>query len=111
MPLTGIEPVRYRYRGILSPLRLPVPPQRHNMVIVAQKGGNVNLPAGCFCTKRARKYPAALKARNFLPVQMVSAEKVQKIQILPLVLLAVICYTDMVCLDRCAHFTVCGRFG
>ena len=29
VPLTGIEPVRYCYRGILSPLRLPVPPQRH----------------------------------------------------------------------------------
>ena len=57
VPLTGLEPVRYRYRGILSPLRLPVPPQRHNMVIVAQKGGNVNLPAGCFCTKRPRDYP------------------------------------------------------
>ncbi len=28
VPLTGIEPVRYFYRGILSPLRLPVPPQR-----------------------------------------------------------------------------------
>ena len=23
---TGIEPVRYRYRRILSPVRLPVPP-------------------------------------------------------------------------------------
>ena len=29
VPLTGLEPVRYLYRGILSPLRLPVPPQRH----------------------------------------------------------------------------------
>ena len=28
MPLTGLEPVRYRYRGILSPLCLPIPPQR-----------------------------------------------------------------------------------
>ena len=29
VPLTGIEPVRCRHRGILSPLRLPIPPQRH----------------------------------------------------------------------------------
>ena len=29
VPLTGLEPVRYRYRGILSPLCLPIPPQRH----------------------------------------------------------------------------------
>ena len=28
VPLTGIEPVRCFHRGILSPLRLPVPPQR-----------------------------------------------------------------------------------
>ena len=30
VPLTGVEPVRYCYRGILSPLRLPIPPQRQN---------------------------------------------------------------------------------
>ena len=29
VPLTGLEPVWYLYRGILSPLRLPIPPQRH----------------------------------------------------------------------------------
>ena len=29
---TGIEPVRYRYRRILSPVRLPVPPLKLNMV-------------------------------------------------------------------------------
>ncbi len=28
VPLTGVEPVRYCYRGILSPLCLPIPPQR-----------------------------------------------------------------------------------
>ena len=28
VPLTGLEPVQYRYRGILSPLCLPIPPQR-----------------------------------------------------------------------------------
>ena len=34
MPLTGVEPVRYFYRGILSPLRLPVPPQRLTDLII-----------------------------------------------------------------------------
>ena len=29
VPLTGIEPVRILLRGILSPLCLPIPPQRH----------------------------------------------------------------------------------
>ena len=28
VPLTGLEPVRFLHRGILSPLRLPIPPQR-----------------------------------------------------------------------------------
>jgi hypothetical protein len=28
VPLTGLEPVRYCYRGILSPMCLPIPPQR-----------------------------------------------------------------------------------
>ena len=31
VPLTGIEPVRCFHRGILSPLRLPIPPQRRRM--------------------------------------------------------------------------------
>ena len=30
MPATGIEPVRILLRRILSPVRLPVPPRRHN---------------------------------------------------------------------------------
>ncbi len=33
VPPAGIEPAQYRYRGILSPLRLPVPPWRHDMII------------------------------------------------------------------------------
>ncbi len=28
VPLTGVEPVWYRYHWILSPARLPIPPQR-----------------------------------------------------------------------------------
>ena len=28
--VTGLEPVRYCYRGILSPLRLPIPPHQHD---------------------------------------------------------------------------------
>ena len=36
VPATGIEPVRFLRRGILSPLCLPIPPCRHCFVIVAQ---------------------------------------------------------------------------
>ena len=35
VPLTGLEPVQYRYRGILSPLCLPIPPQRRLEIIIA----------------------------------------------------------------------------
>ena len=41
VPLTGIEPVRYCYRGILSPLCLPVPPQR---LIDLQMYSNILFP-------------------------------------------------------------------
>ena len=30
VPVTGLEPVRCCHRGILSPLRLPIPPHRHS---------------------------------------------------------------------------------
>ena len=30
VPGAGIEPARYFYRGILSPLRLPISPPGHN---------------------------------------------------------------------------------
>ena len=36
VPLTGIEPVRCCHHGILSPGRLPVPPQRHITNIIIQ---------------------------------------------------------------------------
>ena len=42
VPLTGLEPVRYRYRGILSPLCLPIPPHRriyNNIIIKTQCQG------------------------------------------------------------------------
>ena len=42
VPPTGIEPVRCFHRGILSPLRLPVPPRRLLYGIVTQNGGIVN---------------------------------------------------------------------
>ena len=31
VPLAGLEPARMLLRGILSPLRLPIPPQRHRL--------------------------------------------------------------------------------
>ena len=34
VPLTGLEPVQYRYRGILSPLCLPIPPQRRLVTMI-----------------------------------------------------------------------------
>ena len=39
VPEAGIEPARYRYRWILSPVRLPVSPlgQRDNYILVMKK--------------------------------------------------------------------------
>ena len=33
VPMVGVEPTRYRYHGILSPARLPIPPQRHILFV------------------------------------------------------------------------------
>ena len=30
--VAGLEPARYLYRGILSPLRLPIPPHERNLI-------------------------------------------------------------------------------
>lgn len=42
VPLTGLEPVRVLPRGILSPLCLPIPPQRHTRYIITLFLQNVN---------------------------------------------------------------------
>ena len=43
MPLIGLEPIRRLERGILSPLCLPIPPQRHRTYdIISQLNQNVN---------------------------------------------------------------------
>ena len=46
VPLTGLEPVRCFHRGILSPLCLPIPPQRHlqncNAIIIHNSKTFVN---------------------------------------------------------------------
>ena len=46
VPLTGLEPVRYRYRGILSPLRLPVPPPRQTTKKENKNGGDTQNRTG-----------------------------------------------------------------
>ena len=51
VPLTGIEPVRYFYRGILSPLRLPVPPQRQ---VEGIEFAEISIP--CFCRNCKSKF-------------------------------------------------------
>ncbi len=37
VPGAGIEPARYRYRWILSPVRLPVPPSRQQGAAYAKR--------------------------------------------------------------------------
>ena len=52
VPVTGLEPVHCCQRGILSPLRLPIPPHRHfRKCIIKEKAVFVN--TGC---KESRLY-------------------------------------------------------
>ena len=57
VPLTGIEPVRCCHHGILSPGRLPVPPQRHITNIIIRILQNQE--------GKAKILPAAAKPANF----------------------------------------------
>lgn len=43
VPRVGVEPTRYFYRGILSPLRLPVSPSGQQMRIIQILRDAVNL--------------------------------------------------------------------
>lgn len=54
VPPTGIEPVRCFHRGILSPLRLPVPPRRLTVWYCSAKRGNCQSAKPCRpeCKKR-----------------------------------------------------------
>ena len=36
VPRAGLEPARYRYRWILSPLRLPISPPGHCLIIISK---------------------------------------------------------------------------
>ena len=38
VPEAGLEPARYFYRGILSPLCLPIPPLGHNYILFSLCG-------------------------------------------------------------------------
>ena len=48
VPVTGLEPVQYRYRGILSPLCLPIPPHR-------QLSATIRIPQSRVTVKQFRK--------------------------------------------------------
>ena len=61
VPATGIEPVRFLRRGILSPLCLPIPPCRHRFVIVAyiwifvkEKAVGIKLPGAFWSGRKFR---------------------------------------------------------
>ena len=50
MRVAGLEPARYRYRGILSPLCLPIPPHPHKysqVLFVRATAENEDLYAHC----------------------------------------------------------------
>ena len=55
VPLTGVEPVRYRYRGILSPLCLPYTIVYHTPAIKSRPARKKKGTSACFAI---RKQPA-----------------------------------------------------
>ena len=68
MPPTGIEPVRCFHRGILSPLRLPVPPRRLTVWYCSAKRGNCQSAKSCHpeCKKANGLFAANGKAAHFM---------------------------------------------
>ena len=47
VPVAGVEPARYRYHGILSPARLPIPSRRRYLIMVPlyrQKNKGTKMP-------------------------------------------------------------------
>ena len=68
VPPTGIEPVRCFHRGILSPLRLPVPPRRLTVWYCNAKRGNCQSAKPCRpeCKKANGLFAANGKAAHFM---------------------------------------------
>ena len=68
VPPTGIEPVRCFHRGILSPLRLPVPPRRLTVRYCSAKRGNCQSAKPCRpeCKKANGLFAANGKAAHFM---------------------------------------------
>ena len=46
--VAGLEPARYLYRGILSPLRLPIPPQRRIFLIFLKRALYFTIQSSCW---------------------------------------------------------------
>ena len=68
VPPTGIEPVRCFHRGILSPLRLPVPPRRLTVWYCNAKRGNCQSAKPCRpeCKKANGLFAVNGKAAHFM---------------------------------------------
>lgn len=56
VPKTGLEPVRMLLRGILSPLRLPIPPHRQIFQIILLKNTCANILENTCTNYRAVNY-------------------------------------------------------
>ena len=66
VPVTGLEPVQYLYRGILSPLCLPIPPHRQISVrnTIAHGRASVNPMRKTFAWGSADASRAGVAARS-----------------------------------------------
>ena len=61
VPGKGLEPLRYYYQRILSPLRLPITPTRHEYGVPGK------IRTYDLCIRRAVLYPAELRGHVDTP--------------------------------------------
>ena len=73
VPKTGVEPVRYRYHGILSPACLPIPPLRQLELLYHRQDGNAIVFSQKFSVIMKNNY-------CFFPFIRLSFIKIQKME-------------------------------
>ena len=84
VPVTGLEPVRYRYRGILSPLCLPIPPHRRISAIDRIPYSPLNVKSFFPTEKNFQQRETLLAVPHMLVCTLSHRGQVQKILFLPL---------------------------
>ena len=73
VPLAGVEPARFLHRGILSPVRLPIPPQRQRLDYILLFY-EVQVP-------QAKKLPRRMIFRGRIRIMLLSVRPMHELRI------------------------------